>query len=97
MGSYNTPQKERILSFLCLNIDKELTVHEIIEGITNESPNEDPIAESTAYRIMNNLTQLGLTSKKTDSNREFRYRLCSNFDICCKYYVKYYNSNFSEG
>lgn len=78
MGSYNTPQKERILSFLCLNIDKELTVHEIIEGITNESPNEDPIAESTAYRIMNNLTQLGLTSKKTDSNREFRYRLCDN-------------------
>ena len=78
MGSYNTPQKERILSFLCLNIDKELTVQEIIEGITNESPNEDPIAESTAYRIMNNLTQLGLTSKKTDSNREFRYRLCDN-------------------
>ena len=63
MGSYNTPQKERILSFLCLHMDKELTVREIIEGISNELPNENPIAESTVYRIMNSLTQLGLTSK----------------------------------
>lgn len=78
MGSYNTPQKERILSFLYLHMDRDLTVHEIIEGITNELPDENPIAESTVYRIMNNLTQLGLTSKKTDSNREFRYRLCNN-------------------
>ena len=78
MGSYNTPQKERVLSFLCLHMDEELTVHEIIEGIRNEFTNGDPIAESTVYRIMNSLTQLGLTSKKTDSNREFRYRLCNN-------------------
>ena len=78
MGSYNTPKKERILSYLCLHMDKELTVREIIKGITNESPNEELIAESTVYRIMNSLTQLGLTSKKTDSNREFRYRLCNN-------------------
>ena len=78
MASYNTPQKERILSFLCLHIDKELTVHEIIEGITHELPDDNPIAESTVYRIMNNLTLLGLTSKKIGSNREFRYRLCNN-------------------
>jgi Fur family ferric uptake transcriptional regulator len=78
MSSYNTPQKERILSYLCLHINEDLTVHEIIEGVRNELPNDIPIAESTVYRIMNNLTQLGLTCKKTDSNREFRYRLCKN-------------------
>lgn len=76
MNSYNTPQKERILSYLCLHINEDLTVHEIIEGVRNELPNDISIAESTVYRIMNNLTQLGLTSKKADINREFRYRLC---------------------
>ncbi len=97
MGSYNTHQKEKIISFLCLHIDEELTVHEIIEGIRNESPNDEPIAESTVYRIMNNLTQLGLTSKKTDSNREFRYRLCnidnnnSKISFHCKVCGKIYH------
>ncbi len=58
MNFYNTPQKERILSYLCLHINEDLTVHEIIEGVRNELPNDISIAESTVYRIMNNLTQL---------------------------------------
>ncbi len=85
VGFYNTPQKERIMSFLGLHINEYLTVHEITEGIRNELPNTSPIAESTVYRIMNNLTKLGLTSKNTDNNREFRYRLCNN-DSCISFH-----------
>ncbi len=51
VGFYNTPQKERIMSFLGLHINEYLTVHEITEGIRNELPNTSPIAESTVYRI----------------------------------------------
>ncbi|WP_295068429.1 transcriptional repressor [Ruminococcus sp.] len=95
MGFYNTRQKERILSFLGLHVNEELTVHEIVEGISKGSPNEEQVAESTVYRIMNNLTKLGLTSKKTDSNREFRYRLCNSensiISFHCKVCGKIYN------
>jgi Fe2+ or Zn2+ uptake regulation protein len=77
LGVYKTAQRESILLFLGMHSDKDMSVHEISEGMKNESSDLNVPSESTIYRIMNRLTELGITTRKTDSSREYRYRLCS--------------------
>lgn len=76
MSIYNTVQRESVLLFLNLHSDKDMTVHEISEGIKKEESIAKIPSESTIYRIMNSFTELGITQRTTDNRREYRYRLC---------------------
>ena len=88
MATYKTMQRTSILSFLETNIGKAFTVKEIVEGIRSDSAAGCSPSESTVYRIMTDLVNIGIVRRKINQNREYQYRLSNektgSISVRCK-------------
>ena len=74
MATYNTQQKEMLISFLKSHSETPLGIDEVCEGLQKTSA--DAPGKSTVYRLMGGLVEKGTVKRFVKGNsRQFLYQL----------------------
>ena len=74
MASYNTHQKEILISFLKNHPDTPFSIDELTERLISEAP--DAPGKSTVYRLMGQLVEKGTVKRFVKGNsRQFLYQI----------------------
>lgn len=85
-SKYNTKQREKILTFLKKNEDKNITAEEILSYFSNIGEN---IGKATVYRYLNNLVEENIVKKYLDENKNCScYQFINNQNCSEHYHLK---------
>lgn len=78
-STYNTKQKQLILSLLSENHDKQFTCEEIAEMLKS---NGTPVGKSTVYRYLIKMQSEGKVRKFTENSKSAFFRFVENTEEC---------------
>ena len=77
MATYNTHQKELLISFLKSNPDTPFSIDEVASRLQDMSP--DAPGKSTVYRLMSGLVEKGTVKRFVKGNsRQFLYQIAGS-------------------
>lgn len=90
MGTYKTEGRQRLLSFLLNNPDKQFTVEQIDHALKQEGDTErTPMGKSSLYRQLSALCEDGTVRKyRNDTQSAFVYQFVGDTDCTHHFHLK---------